>query len=324
MSSADKKRLLVIGATGTQGKVVVAALLAPQDDGTPSPYSVRALTRDPKTEKAQAVEALGAELFEGHFDNLSDIASALEGCYGVFVNTDTFTVGEKNEIYAAVKIFEQAHRAQLKHFIWSGLDYASKLGNFNPKYHTIHYDGKGTFGDFLQVQPSSPNGDSLTWTIITTGPYLENLEDTSRASPTATQRCCRLGDSDRRWSHPRNQSRRHWLIATEFMTIDQLVETFTRVTGIPAVHERISVEEYLGVHEDYFKLPMVRGRPEGPSIRDTVAGMYRIWGDDLLTRDMEWIRRVHPTGYTLESFIRKKKINGTIFPSVAYKYQPTQ
>lgn len=143
---AAKKLILVIGATGAQGKPVVSALLAPQDDGTPSPYSVRALTRDRTSEKAQEVASLGAELFQGWFSlvyayeslsiyslvgnfvDMNDIAAALEGCYGVFVNTDSWSVGEQKEIYTAIKIFEQAHRAPaLRHFIWSGLDYGSKV-----------------------------------------------------------------------------------------------------------------------------------------------------------------------------------------------------
>lgn len=62
-----KKLILVIGATGAQGRPVVSSLLANQDDGSPSPYSVRALTRDPTSEEAQSLVSMGAELFRGRF-----------------------------------------------------------------------------------------------------------------------------------------------------------------------------------------------------------------------------------------------------------------
>lgn len=62
---STKKLVLIIGATGIQGRPCVSAMLARQDDGTPSPYSVRVLTRDPTSEQAKGLASLGAELFQG-------------------------------------------------------------------------------------------------------------------------------------------------------------------------------------------------------------------------------------------------------------------
>lgn len=63
--SSVKKLILVIGATGAQGTAVINALLAPAADGSPSPYSIRALTRDPSHERAQALTAKGVECVKG-------------------------------------------------------------------------------------------------------------------------------------------------------------------------------------------------------------------------------------------------------------------
>ncbi|KIK55532.1 hypothetical protein GYMLUDRAFT_175392 [Collybiopsis luxurians FD-317 M1] len=329
-----KKLILVIGATGVQGMPVVSALLAPQDDGTPSPYSVRALTRNPQSEQAQALAAMGAELFEGQYDNSRDVALALEGCYGAFVNTDTFTSGEDGEIYAGIKIFEQAHRApQLRHYVWSGLDYGTKLGNYVPKYKAIHLDGKGTVTEFLKIQPSSPSGDSLTWSIVTTGPYLENLHGTllgplPERENGAVVFGIPVGDGhipansveDIGWwarytfDHRSETSGKELKVATEWMTLDELTETFTRVTGIPVVRKRYTVEEYLKFYPDLYKMPAVRGKQDAQTIGDVFRGMWSCWGDDLFVRDMEWIRKTHPTGYTLESWIRKKNYQGEVNP----------
>lgn len=111
------------------------------------------------------------------------------------------------------------------------------------------------------------------------------------------------------FDHRSETSGQELKIATEMMTIDQLVETFTRVTGIPAVRKRISIEEYLDLYP-YTNQSIVKG--EGPTIRETFAGMFNVWGDDLLTRDMEWNRRIHPTGYTLESWIKAKGFVGNL------------
>lgn len=108
--STPKKLITVIGATGAQGFAVIEALLKPSSDGTPSPYSVRALTRNKTSERARELQARGVELIQGiselqlrktHFSNLycagqfedfKSVKKAFEGAYGAYVNTDGLTV----------------------------------------------------------------------------------------------------------------------------------------------------------------------------------------------------------------------------------------
>lgn len=59
------KVILVIGGTGAQGLAVVDALLNPQADGSPSPYSVRIFTRNPAHRRALELKEKGCELFQG-------------------------------------------------------------------------------------------------------------------------------------------------------------------------------------------------------------------------------------------------------------------
>ena len=73
---SSKKLILVIGATGAQGQAVIDALLAPSADGGPSPYAIRALTRDPESRRAKELGAKGIEIFKGRSDFL---AAALTG-----------------------------------------------------------------------------------------------------------------------------------------------------------------------------------------------------------------------------------------------------
>ncbi|KAF5392656.1 hypothetical protein D9757_000948 [Collybiopsis confluens] len=336
-SSSQKKLILVIGATGMQGRPTVASLLASRPDGTPSPYAVRALTRDPTSKQAQELKLLGAELFKGRFDDLESITAALKDCYGIFVNTDTFTVGAEAEMFYAIKIFEEARKSpQLRHFVWGGLDYGSKIGEFDPRFRTVHHDSKGAVGDFLKMQPSSM-GDSLAWSILTTGPYMENLggillgplpkRDSNGnvvfAVPTGNGHIPAVCLEDVGWwvrytfDHRAETSGQELKIATEFMTGDQLVETFTRVTGIPAIRKKMSVEEYVALYKPILDRSIVKGQP-GPSIGETYSAMWRIYTEDLFKRDMDWIRRTHPTGYTLESWIRTKGYDGTLGPDYRF------
>ncbi|KAL4264199.1 NmrA-like oxidoreductase [Pleurotus pulmonarius] len=145
------KLILVIGATGAQGIAVIDAVLSAASDGSPSPYSVRALTRDPSSRRAQELAAKGVECVQGAFDNLQSVAAAFEGVYGAWVNTDGFTVGEQKEIYAGLKIFEIAKRTpSVRHYVWSNLDYASKKSGYSPEHKCEHYDGKGRVAEFMK------------------------------------------------------------------------------------------------------------------------------------------------------------------------------
>ncbi|KAF9068439.1 NAD(P)-binding protein [Rhodocollybia butyracea] len=328
---SGKKLILVIGATGAQGRPVVSSLLAPQDDGSASPYSVRALTRDPTSKEAQYLASLGAELFTGRFDDLDSIVAACEGCYGAFVNINTFNIGQQGEIHFGIKMFEQAHRSRMKHFVWSGLDYGSKLGNYQLKYKANHFDAKGIVTDFLKSQFSVPNGDSLTWSVVITGPYIENLSGVISgpllaplaerengavvfALPTGDGHIPIISLEDIGWwarytfDHRAETSGQELKIATEMMTMDQLAETFTRVTGIPAIHKRLSVDEYMNLYPWLDKVAL----PGQGTMGENFRGMYNCWRDDLLTRDIEWNRAIHPGGYTLESWIRKTGYNADV------------
>ncbi|KIK68318.1 hypothetical protein GYMLUDRAFT_154466 [Collybiopsis luxurians FD-317 M1] len=322
------KKILVVGATGSQGIPVVVALLAPDEAGNPSPYSVRAFTRDPTSKKAQILASLsGVEVFKGNFNDMSTLAPAMEGCYGIFANTDTMTVGEQGELHAAIKMFEKAHRVpQMRHFIWSSLDYGYKFGGYDPQYSAPQMNAKGTFTEFLRAQPSDPSGKSFAWSVLTTGPYIENLaggfvgprpqrENGAVVfdTPTKDGLIPLISLDDIAWwarytfDHLPETSGQELKIATEMMSIDQVAEIFTRVTGIPAVRKHVSVEEYWAKRPNF---------PPKRFLKTVFSAVYNVWRDNILTRDMEWIRKVHPTGFTLETWIKTKGYDGSLVPDM--------
>ncbi|WP_326691673.1 MULTISPECIES: NmrA family NAD(P)-binding protein [unclassified Streptomyces] len=75
--SAASAPVLVTGATGRQGGATARALLAA---GVP----VRALVRDPATDRAQAVAALGAQLVTGDLYEPDSVRRAADGARAVF------------------------------------------------------------------------------------------------------------------------------------------------------------------------------------------------------------------------------------------------
>lgn len=59
----------------------------------------------------------------GNTNDLASVAAALQGAYGAFVNTDSFTIGEEEETWTGIRIFELAKQAGVRHYVWSSLDY---------------------------------------------------------------------------------------------------------------------------------------------------------------------------------------------------------
>ena len=68
-TQSQTKLILVIGATGAQGIAVINKLLEPTTDGKSSPYSIRALTRDPGSRRAVGLKQKGVECVKGYLTN---------------------------------------------------------------------------------------------------------------------------------------------------------------------------------------------------------------------------------------------------------------
>ncbi|GAB3447281.1 NmrA family NAD(P)-binding protein [Actinophytocola sediminis] len=112
--STTSAPVLVTGATGRQGGATARALLAA---GVP----VRALVRDPATDRARAVAALGAELVVGDLHDRDSVSRAADGARAVFsvqmpaMTEDGFDFA--GEIAQGVNLVEGAKAAGVPQFV---------------------------------------------------------------------------------------------------------------------------------------------------------------------------------------------------------------
>jgi uncharacterized protein YbjT (DUF2867 family) len=148
------KNLLVIGGTGAQGAAVVRHLALSQDT-----YNIKVLTRNARSREALELLSLNSpksavSLIEGDCFNETDLHAAFAGIDATFVNTNGFATGAKGEIFWSIRIYEIAQWAGVKHFVYSGLSYVSKLAGFDPRYRCGHKDAKGQFGGESLPSPS--------------------------------------------------------------------------------------------------------------------------------------------------------------------------
>ncbi|KAI0700237.1 NAD-P-binding protein [Cerioporus squamosus] len=335
-TALSKKLVLVIGGTGAQGLPVVDALLKPSPDGSSSPYLVRVLTRDTTSARAQELVEKGVEVVKGSVDDFNSVLAALEGAYGAFVNTDSFTLGEEKEIFIGMRIFELAKQiGTLQHYVWSGLDYSYKKGGYNPAYRCVHHDGKARVGDWMRAQPSVVNDGNMSWSILTTMVYMEMLNTymmgplNKRADGTyvfATP----IGNGHAPFvtladvgffaryifDHREGTSARELEIASDWVDWPTLVSTFTKVTGKPAVYLPLTSDEWFALWEqDTINRPLANEKQtaDGSTTwRENFTCWWAQYRDDVIKRDFEWIRRVNPHGHTLESWMRETGYTGDL------------
>jgi len=156
----NKKIITVFGATGAQGGGLARAILADKN----SEFKVRAVTRDASSEKAKALQQLGAEVVTANIDYAGSIKNALEGAYGAFFVTffwDHFSA--EKEVEEVSNFVTAAKESNLKHIIWSTLEDTrnwvplddDRMPTLNGKYKVPHFDGKGA-ADQLYTQAGLP------------------------------------------------------------------------------------------------------------------------------------------------------------------------
>jgi uncharacterized protein YbjT (DUF2867 family) len=151
---AEKKIIAVLGATGSQGGGLVRAILEDPDHE----FAVRALTRNPDSEKAKALTELGAEVVAADVDDTESLVRAFEGAYGAFcVSFFWEDMSAAHELRSAESMAEAAKRAGVHHVIWSTLDDTRKLlpleddrmPVLQEKYNVPHFDAKEVANQFF-------------------------------------------------------------------------------------------------------------------------------------------------------------------------------
>ena len=166
--------ITVYGATGQQGGPVARALLA-------SGFAVRAITRNPDSEKALALKKAGAELFKGDLEDRSTIDAAVAGAYGVFLVTDYWgllnrlknaDLAQEEEIAQGKAVGDACVRAGVKHMVYSGLMVVKDIVG-----HPVpHFDSKGQIELYLD-EIGLPN------TSVRYAAYYENFTSNMKAQP---------------------------------------------------------------------------------------------------------------------------------------------
>lgn len=168
---ADKKIIAVVGATGAQGGGLARAIL---DDPSGS-FACRAITRDPKKDKARTLADHGAEVVQADIDDVKTLEKAFAGAHGAFCVTNFWEhfSGEK-ETAQAKNLADAARTAGVKHVIWSTLEDTralmdpedTRMPMLQKHYRVPHFDAKADADAFFNGLPVTYLLTSFYWDNI--------------------------------------------------------------------------------------------------------------------------------------------------------------
>jgi uncharacterized protein YbjT (DUF2867 family) len=169
----EKKIIAVAGATGAQGGGLVRAILADPGGG----FAVRALTRDPKSDKARELAGKGAEVVAANVDDVESLKKAFRGAHAAYCVTffwDHFS--PDREKAQARNMALAAKDAGVKHVIWSTFEDTrlsvplsdGRMPTLQGKYKVPHFDAKAEANPYFTEL-------GLPTTFLLTSFYWDNL-----------------------------------------------------------------------------------------------------------------------------------------------------
>ena len=165
--------IAIVGATGAQGGGLARAIL--QDPK--SEFRVRALTRDPSSDRARALAEQGAEVVTADLDDVESLTQAFRGAYGAFCVTNFWEHhSPERELAQAETMAEAAQAEGLTHVIWSTLEDTrnwmalddDRMPTLMDHYKVPHFDAKGEANQFFRDR-------GVPTTFLLTSFYWENL-----------------------------------------------------------------------------------------------------------------------------------------------------
>lgn len=282
----------IIGATGTQGRAVVRHLLA-------HGCTVHAITRNPSSPSALNLASLGVKLFTGDLTNEAALRAGMTGCTGLFLNLPSnplTAVDFTTHILSAA-----AAVTTIKHIVCStsfSVDNPEKLASWDPN---------GMIATILRpkqiLEDLVRNNTFINyWTILRPGNFMANFLqpkvsvtypglETTGVFRTSFQRenVLPMVDEDdigkfgaAAFLDPQRFHAQAISIASELMTVDELMSALSKATGKNISAYYLSDEEY-----------------EIEAAKNAPASWHKVLRDIVQFADME---RLGAWGIELSSF----------------------
>jgi uncharacterized protein YbjT (DUF2867 family) len=307
----ETRTVAIVGATGRQGGGLARAILADPDSG----FSVRALTRNVRSERARELAGLGADVIEADIDDESSLVKALDGAYGAYLVTNFWEhLSPRRETAQAAALARAAERAGVHHAIWSTSEDTRdhvplddpRIPTLQSRYKVPHVDAKAE-ADVLFVDAGIPT------TFLRTSFYWENLIDLyplQRGPDGTLVLRLPMGDSKLAGIAADDIGRTALGI---FVRGDEFVGKTVGVAGehLTGAEMATALTEALGENVVYVPVPVDEFRASGFPAADDVANMFLFFClfADVFTgaRDINRVREINPALQTFDAWLADHK-----------------
>jgi len=267
--------VLVTGITGRQGMAVAEQLLTRE-------YSVRGMTRKPASEAAKTMAAKGVVVVQGDYGDPESLLASMQGVSKLFF----YSGFSPNELQEGRNVIAAAKAAGVDYIVYSSGAAAEP--------------GVGVEGSVkAQVEEALVNS-GVAYTVLRPVAFMENFDKQQK-------RIAKIGIVDSRapdrqlhfiaiqdiarlvaeaFDHPDEWSGKALNIAGDSMSVQDYVDTFSKVMGRTVTYTRMPLEEYL------VSMP----KPLQPLFR---------WYDEVgYAADVDGLRARYPDMLTLEQYLR--------------------
>lgn len=304
MTQTDKPLITIVGVLGKQGFSVARSLL---ESGR---YRVRGITRRVHSPKALKLTELGAELINLPLDigHQEQYVKAFRGAAGVFLMTPNLAPPATHEFELGKQLADAAVEAGVRHIIFSSLENVDKISA--GKLFAPHFMDKAKVEAYIRTLPVTSSfiymaffftnllefytpklaGDTLVFPVYLPQHFRAPFVDPLTATGPAVLEI---------FSDPEHYSGKSLPVIGDMISPQEMVDTFTRVTGKKAVYSSAYTREEMLAHFPEFS-------SNEDLVREllgmaTYAVEYGYFGAD---RDLEWSRNINPQSLSWEQFLR--------------------
>ncbi|KAJ3341105.1 hypothetical protein HDU93_005737 [Gonapodya sp. JEL0774] len=308
-TTQGKLKILITGATGTQGGAALSAMRRDQD--LCARYTLLALTRNPDSAKAKALAEQGVQVVKGDLTDKAAMERAFAGVWGVYLVTDPQSNGgAKKEVEMGVNAVDIAFKAGVSYIVFAS------GGGINADAMKVQFP---FYWSKQQIQAricslSWPVG----WSIIGPTGFMENFE---MQGPMSKGTLVSLGKPDQKM---------HWISARDIgvfvaMAFDRVEEFKGRKVDIAG--DELSNDEcaailsqLTGVKWKYYRIPNFVLR----FISSDLYQMGRAFDQFITTEiDIAALRTLHPGLQTFKDWCTDKGIGKPGEPGTRYVYAKT-
>ncbi len=301
---SEKPLITIVGILGKQGRSAACTLL---ESGR---YRVRGITRRINSPEAMNLIKQGAELVDipltlGY---KNEYAKAFRGSDGVFLMTPNIAPPATHEFELGKQLADAAFEAGVKHIIFSSLENVDKITN--GRMFAPHFSDKAKIEEYIRTLPiiSSFIYMSFFYTNLVEF-YTPMLKDDTLVFPIYLPKDFRAPFVDpltatgpavlEIFTNPKQYAGKSLPIVGDIISPQEMVDTFTQVTGKKAIYSSAFSREDLLYHFPEFS--------SNETLVCEILGMaeYAVeYGYFQKSRDLLWSRKINPQTLTWGQFLK--------------------